>query len=124
MLYIRRKIMKTLGAEHGELYMGAAAMLMESGLPYGIISLIFVVLYGINNTAAILFIPLTSQLEVRPDIMYFLSRRYLTDRSFTFTVHRPASHPAPRRLGSRMDERDDLGGEPDPHQVQGPDLHA
>jgi hypothetical protein len=64
LFYIRWQIVKVLGEEYGRMYTGVATMVLESGLPYGIISLIFVILYGINNNGAILFIPLISQLEV------------------------------------------------------------
>lgn len=64
LLWMRHQIVRSLGTEHGKMYTGVAAMVLESGLIYGIISFIFVILYGIGNTAAALFIPLFSQIEV------------------------------------------------------------
>jgi len=62
LLYMRHKISKALGSQHGRTYTHVATMLLESAAPYGIISFIFIVLYGKNNIAANLFIPLWVQL--------------------------------------------------------------
>ncbi len=64
LMYMRHKIVNNLGAHHGRMYSGIATMMIESGLPYGLVSFIFIVLYGIGNTAALLFIPLIAQVEV------------------------------------------------------------
>lgn len=64
LLHMRRQIRSAIGPEYGKMYSTAATILLESGLLYGLVSFIFVVLYGIENVAAILFIPLLSQLEV------------------------------------------------------------
>ncbi|EMD34961.1 hypothetical protein CERSUDRAFT_116481 [Gelatoporia subvermispora B] len=63
LLYMRRRIIATLGRQYGQMYTGIAAMIVESALPYALVSFIFVVLYGLNNTAANLFIPLVSQVQ-------------------------------------------------------------
>jgi hypothetical protein len=64
LFYMRYKIANALGSRHGETYTNIAAMILESAAPYGIISLIFLVLYTIKNTAALLFIPLLVQVQV------------------------------------------------------------
>ena len=64
LFYMRYKIAKALGSRHGETYTNIAAMILESAAPYGIISLIFLVLYTTHNTAALLFIPLLVQVQV------------------------------------------------------------
>lgn len=66
LLWMRRQIVRSLGQEYGKMYTGVATMVLESGLPYGVISFIFIILYGIGNTAALLFIPLLAQVEVSP----------------------------------------------------------
>jgi hypothetical protein len=63
---MRHEVTKALGKNHGRLYLGVATILFESSLPYGIVSFILIVLYGIQNTAALLFIPLFEQVEVSP----------------------------------------------------------
>ena len=64
LLYMRYKITRALGARHGETYANIASMILESAALYGIVSFIFLVLYTIKNTAALLFIPLLIQVQV------------------------------------------------------------
>ncbi|KAI0362158.1 hypothetical protein OH77DRAFT_1441428 [Trametes cingulata] len=63
LMYIRHKIVSSLGPQYGKDYSSIAAMILESALPYGVVSLIFIVLYGLHNTAENLFIPLLVQVE-------------------------------------------------------------
>lgn len=63
LLYMRYRINKTLGSEYTRLYTTIAVMLFESALPYGLISLVFLILYGSGNIAASLFLPLLVQVE-------------------------------------------------------------
>ncbi|TFK55495.1 hypothetical protein OE88DRAFT_626895 [Heliocybe sulcata] len=70
LLYMRHRITTTLGNEYGETYTSIAAMVVESALPYALVSLVFVILYGMQNTAANLFIPLLAQVEgVAPELI-------------------------------------------------------
>ena len=64
LIYMRHQLKKSLGSDHTRLYTTLATMILESALPYGLISFIFIVLYGTKNTAADLFIPLLVQVEV------------------------------------------------------------
>lgn len=56
-------------------------MVLESALPYSTISIVFIILYGLQNTAADLFIPLLLQVAVRSPLSCFkmaaLSDAYL-----------------------------------------------
>jgi len=64
LIYMRHQLQKSFGSDHTRLYTTLATMILESALPYGLISFIFIVLYGTKNTAADLFIPLLVQVEV------------------------------------------------------------
>jgi hypothetical protein len=72
LLYMRHKITKALGARHGETYTSIATMILESATPYGIVSFIFLVLYAMQNTAALLFIPLYIQVQCISPILIIL----------------------------------------------------
>ncbi|KAI0331106.1 hypothetical protein GY45DRAFT_1322808 [Cubamyces sp. BRFM 1775] len=63
LLYIRRKIVSVLGLHYGRTYSSVVAMVLESALLYGLVSLVFIILYGLHNTAENLFIPLLAQVE-------------------------------------------------------------
>ena len=74
LLYMRHKITSTLGAQYGKTYTGIATMVLESALPYGLVSLIFIVLYSIQNIANLLFLPLLVQVQVcfpRPRLLIY-----------------------------------------------------
>ena len=104
LLFMRRKIVRVLGQEFGTMYAGAATILLESGLPYGIISFIFIVLYGIQNTAGLLFIPLIMQLEVSHPVVnvfkLFVAQTFLVHHT---PAHSPSCHSRTRIVkGSRL----------------------
>ena len=64
-LWLARQSLKSIMArEHLAMYTGISAMLIESALPYAVVSLILIVLYARGNTAEILFIPLLPQVQV------------------------------------------------------------
>lgn len=65
LLYMRYKITSTLGAQYGKTYTGIATMVLESALPLGLVSLVFIVLYSIHNTAELLLLVLLVQVQVR-----------------------------------------------------------
>ncbi|GBE89273.1 hypothetical protein SCP_1502810 [Sparassis crispa] len=71
LFWMRRKIINTpLGKKYGKTYTGIATMLLESALPYGLVSLVFIILYGLGNTAENLFIPLASQIAcIAPELV-------------------------------------------------------
>lgn len=63
-LFHRRKLVDALGPEHASMYTGIVAVVIESALPFTIISIVLLGLFGDNNTAQNLFISLLLQLEV------------------------------------------------------------
>lgn len=66
-LDLRRRLPSTMEHESKDLYANFEALLTESALIYGLVSLIFMVLYGLDNPGANLFTSLVVQLEVRRD---------------------------------------------------------
>ena len=91
LLYMRHKITSTLGAQYGKTYTGIATMVLESALPYGLVSLIFIVLYSIQNIANLLFLPLLVQVQVCFPRSRLLIYCPLTDPCF-LTVYHPYAH--------------------------------
>ncbi|KAL6299322.1 hypothetical protein BKA93DRAFT_742478 [Sparassis latifolia] len=63
LLDLRRQLPSVITDHLKETYTGFEALLVESALPYGIVSCIFVVLYGLQNAGANLCVPLLVQLE-------------------------------------------------------------
>lgn len=63
-LFHRRKLVDALGPEHASMYTGMVAIVIESALPFTVISIVLLGLFGDNNTAQNLFISLLLQLEV------------------------------------------------------------
>lgn len=69
---LRRRVPPTLKPETKANYFSVETIIVESALPYGIASFIFLVLYGVRNIGANLFLSLIVQLEVCP---YLLKRK-------------------------------------------------
>jgi hypothetical protein len=65
LLIARRNATVMLGSSHARMYTSVAAIMIESALPNAIVSLIFLVLYVMNNTAENLFIMPLLQIQVR-----------------------------------------------------------
>jgi hypothetical protein len=65
LLRARKYVADTLPDDHAHVYTSIAAMIVESAAPYAILAFIFVVLYGIQNTAVMIFLPPLVQVEVR-----------------------------------------------------------
>ncbi len=63
-LLMRKKIQTSLGRQYGSTYTGVAAMMIECAIPYALVSFIFIILYGLKNTASNLFVPLMVMIEV------------------------------------------------------------
>ncbi|KAI0947266.1 hypothetical protein AcV7_009730 [Taiwanofungus camphoratus] len=63
LLWMRRQITSTMGIEPGKMYTNVAAMMVEPALPYSLVSLIYIILYGMRNTAQSLFLALLVQAE-------------------------------------------------------------
>ena len=68
----RQSIKSVVDREQLSTYTGVSAMLVESALPYAVISLILIILYGRGNTAEILFIPLLPHVQVSSFFLLFL----------------------------------------------------
>ena len=64
LLRMRRNLQSVMGTQYGKEYTGIAAMVVESALPYGIISIIFLVLFGKRDLSQNLLLPLLVQIEV------------------------------------------------------------
>ncbi|TFY53437.1 hypothetical protein EVJ58_g9455 [Rhodofomes roseus] len=63
LLYVRRQTIAAIGPEHARVYTTAAAIIVESALPFSIYSFVLVVLYGLGNHGEDLLLPLFVQLE-------------------------------------------------------------
>ncbi|KZT08377.1 uncharacterized protein LAESUDRAFT_676421 [Laetiporus sulphureus 93-53] len=63
LLYMRRRVASALGPEHGKMYTSIAAIVVESALPYGVVSFIFLVSYGLQSNVSNLFLNLLVQVE-------------------------------------------------------------
>ncbi|KAF7350163.1 hypothetical protein MVEN_01318800 [Mycena venus] len=69
-LYHRQTMHDILGPEYARSYTGISAIVVESALPFTIISLILLGLFGDKNTAQNLFIPLLVQFEcIAPEMI-------------------------------------------------------
>ncbi|KAF4615834.1 hypothetical protein D9613_012372 [Agrocybe pediades] len=74
----RRQVAMFAEPEQLTIYTGVAAMVIESALPYAVVSLILVILYGKGNTAELLFIPLLPHIQsIAPQLIIIRVRRGL-----------------------------------------------
>ncbi|EMD34963.1 hypothetical protein CERSUDRAFT_116486 [Gelatoporia subvermispora B] len=70
LLWLRRRVLALLGPSSGAVYTDLASIVVESAVPYALVSFVFVVLYGIQNTAENLFIPLLVHVEcIAPELI-------------------------------------------------------
>ncbi|KAJ7718201.1 hypothetical protein DFH07DRAFT_784989 [Mycena maculata] len=80
-LYHRRTMVDVLGPEYAKNYAGIAAIVVESALPFTIISAILLGLFGDQNIAQNLFVPLMVQVEcIAPELIIL---RVVLGRSWT-----------------------------------------
>jgi hypothetical protein len=69
-LYHRQTMLDILGPEYARNYTGISAIVVESALPFTIISIILLGLFGDKNTAQNLFVPLLVQFEcIAPEMI-------------------------------------------------------
>ncbi|KAL0065744.1 hypothetical protein AAF712_007227 [Marasmius tenuissimus] len=69
-LYYRHELKKLMGTEAAKVYTGVAAVVIESALPFTIISIILLGLFGDNNVAQNLFVSLMVQIEcIAPEMI-------------------------------------------------------
>ncbi|KAF9000126.1 hypothetical protein BDQ17DRAFT_1245852 [Cyathus striatus] len=72
----RRAFQASAGQGYRDTYSGISAMLVESALPYAIVSLILIILYARGNTAEILFVPLLPHIQcIAPELIIIRVRR-------------------------------------------------
>ncbi|PCH39110.1 hypothetical protein WOLCODRAFT_167811 [Wolfiporia cocos MD-104 SS10] len=70
LMYVRQKVVPSMGGQYGKLYTAVATMVLESALPYSVVSIIFIILYGMKVTAENLFIPLLVQVAcIAPEVI-------------------------------------------------------
>ncbi|CCL98430.1 uncharacterized protein FIBRA_00427 [Fibroporia radiculosa] len=70
LLWMRYEIMATLGHEHGRVYLTAVSMLVESALPYTLLSVLYVILYGLNSPMEALFLmPMVQFSCIAPELI-------------------------------------------------------
>ncbi|PCH37197.1 hypothetical protein WOLCODRAFT_83693 [Wolfiporia cocos MD-104 SS10] len=70
LFFLRRLAVTCIGSAHGKMYTNIAAIIIESALPYGLVSFIFIVLYAMRNTGENLFIPLLAQVQcISPELI-------------------------------------------------------
>ncbi|KAF8960224.1 hypothetical protein BDZ97DRAFT_1834585 [Flammula alnicola] len=62
LLDLRRRVSSTTSTEVRHRYTGIEALVVESALPSGLFSFLFLILYGLHNTGSILFFPLLVQI--------------------------------------------------------------
>lgn len=63
-LMMRLDIKSGLGAEYAKIYEVIAAIIIEAALPFTVLSIVLLVLFGGRDTAQNLFVPLLVQVEV------------------------------------------------------------
>lgn len=64
-LMLRKRLVTMLGKDHGKIYTSTASLIIEAALPFNILSIILLGLFGSEATAQSLFVPLLVQVEVR-----------------------------------------------------------
>ncbi|KAK7688220.1 hypothetical protein QCA50_008590 [Cerrena zonata] len=70
LLSMQRTLRQVLGEDYARVYAKIVSMSVESALPYALVSFIFIVLYGIQNNAYVLFIPLLVQVQcIAPELI-------------------------------------------------------
>ncbi|PPQ93529.1 hypothetical protein CVT25_005361 [Psilocybe cyanescens] len=94
----RRSFKSALDHEQLSMYTGIAAMLIESALPYSVVSLILIILYGKGNTAEILFIPLLPHVQcIAPELIII---RVRMGQAWSRTTLSAASPVSPMKFAS------------------------
>ena len=98
LLAFRYRTVAALGPKYGTQYTSIAAMIIESAAIYSAVSITFLVLFGINNSASQVFIQSLSQFQVRfafNNLTICFSPRTIDDRHATYRF--------PCRAGQRLD---------------------
>ncbi|EMD34970.1 hypothetical protein CERSUDRAFT_116494 [Gelatoporia subvermispora B] len=99
----RRRLPTSITPDAARYYGSIEALIVESALPYGLVSLVFVVLYGLQSTAANLFGPLLVQLEgIAPGLIIMRMVRGHSWSSNTLRQVGPSSAVFRGQLGRQM----------------------
>lgn len=90
-LSMRRTVKSGLGDEYAKPYATVAAVVVEAALPFTILSIILLVLFGDHDTAQNLFVPLLVQVEcIAPGLIIL---RVIRGRGADHPRTQPASQP-------------------------------
>ncbi len=81
-LWVSRRLQQTLGGAAARTYTGAAALMIESMMPYTLLGIAYVATLGVNHPTSILFLSLYIMCTVRPHYVLFRLMRRLIHRSF------------------------------------------
>ncbi|KAG7095435.1 hypothetical protein E1B28_006184 [Marasmius oreades] len=86
-LYHRHQLVKVMGVEAASIYTGVAAIVIESALPFTLISIILLGLFGDNDLAQNLFVLLLVQIEcIAPEMIVL---RVILGRAWTRQTLKP-----------------------------------
>jgi len=125
-LYHRRAMIDALGPDYARNYTGISAIVIESALPFTIISIVLLGLFGSNNTAQNLFVALMVQVEcIAPELIIL---RVVLGRSWTAGTmagerHDPQIHFVSRHNGDVDSELDDAAPPTHSTSSQSAELH-
>lgn len=70
LLRARSRARRNLGTSHGSVYSQVMRIVVESAAPYALITVIFVILFGVRHPGFVLFFTLYPQLQVRLSFVY------------------------------------------------------
>ncbi|KAJ7245642.1 hypothetical protein B0H12DRAFT_782874 [Mycena haematopus] len=106
-LYHRQTMRDALGPEYARNYAGISAIVVESALPFTIISIILLGLFGDKNTAQNLFVPLMVQFEcIAPEmiVLRVVMGRAWTKDTMSAEYPPPNIHFVSRHAQSELDQ--------------------
>ncbi len=101
-LWVSSRLKQTLGREASRTYTGAAALIIESMLPYTLFGIAYVATLGVNHPTSILFLSLYVMFTVRGYVLTLTISRSHT--LFLSLVHLATDDHPPRSPGPRLDE--------------------
>ncbi|KAG5729867.1 hypothetical protein E4T56_gene13861 [Termitomyces sp. T112] len=97
---LRRRLSLTMDATTRETYASIPALIIESAFPAGIFSFVFVVLYSVHNSGAVLVFPLLVQIMgIIPELIVL---RIAQKRAWSMDIIRAALPASPATLRNRM----------------------
>lgn len=63
-IYQKRRVVAVLGLQHAKQYTSVIAIVIESAALYSLVSIVFLVLYGLNHPVQFVFLETLPQIEV------------------------------------------------------------